>query len=96
MCLHEFLSIVDDKEKLIEYLIKHRIICEIINCPRCNSCVLLTRDLNNLLFYCHSIRYTQEKIAKNLLNLLTNTLQKVNFKHLYEYLRNYKRSPIKS
>lgn len=51
MRLHEFLCIVNDEKKLIDYLISHRVIREKINCSRCNSSISLSRNINCFLFH---------------------------------------------
>lgn len=66
MRLYEYFSNVNDEKKLIDYLISHRVICEKINCPRCNSSISLSHNINCLIFHCHSVHYKRTSKKKRL------------------------------
>lgn len=57
MQLHEFLSLVEDSNKLIDFLTERKVIHAQIKCPRCEANVNLNRE--RMLFMCHSETYKQ-------------------------------------
>ena len=60
MRLHEFLSLVEAKDKLIDFLINKNIFHGQIECPQCKATVNLNR--NNMLVKCHAVRYEQRVV----------------------------------
>lgn len=55
MKLSQFLSICDDKNKLIDYLMEHRVLPSAVRCPSYNNAMDLNR--NSLFFRCYNVEY---------------------------------------
>jgi len=55
MRLHEFLSMIENKDKLIDFLVDRKVIHGNIECPKCGADVNLNRE--RMLFMCHSVTY---------------------------------------
>ena len=68
MRLHEFISLAEDKDKLIDFLINEKVIHGQIECPRCKATVDLNRD--DMLFKCHAVRYEQKHYAGYIVEFL--------------------------
>lgn len=84
MRLHEFLSLVEDKDKLIDFLIERKVIHRQIECPRCKSTLNLNRD--HMLFKCHDVRYEQrghKKRRKVWCNFKVSAFHKTWFSHIH-------------
>ena len=62
MRLHEFLSLIEDKNKLIDFLGERKVIHTEIKCPRCEANINLNRE--RMLFMCNSVTYKQRKKKK--------------------------------
>ena len=64
MKLYEFLRICDNYDKLLDYLIEHRVIRSSIHCPKCNNIMHFHRD--QLLFRCYNIQYVRNNHKKRM------------------------------
>ncbi|CAL1675648.1 unnamed protein product [Lasius platythorax] len=64
MKLYQFLSICDDRDKLIDYLIEHRVLPSSVRCPRCDNAMDLNR--NSLFFRCYKVEYIRDCHKKKL------------------------------
>ncbi|KYN22649.1 hypothetical protein ALC57_04950 [Trachymyrmex cornetzi] len=64
MKLHEFLALTYDRERLIQFLIKTNLILSEMQCPKCNSKLII--DKNTLLFHCYIVYYEKNKHKKRI------------------------------
>ncbi|KYN05769.1 hypothetical protein ALC62_03248 [Cyphomyrmex costatus] len=64
MKLHEFLALTYDRKRLIKFLIETNIIISEIQCPKCNSELII--NINTLLFRCYKVHYKKDKHKKRI------------------------------